>query len=171
MQQSTVFKVLVTAVAAIASPAVASDKDANAVYERMAKSFSLLDPAGLNSVYAPNATYTPRVARFGHHDRATLINGMTGFQQQVKAKGGHVDIRFRLVERKRFGDLYVDHGFVRTSFSMEKGSPACVTNAKFMTVLAKQPNGDFAIVGDADSESPADEFDKARPVEGLKFDR
>lgn len=154
-----------------ATPAAASDQAANAVYERMVASYAALDPAGLEKVYAPNATYSSRNARMTIHDRKTLMSGLSGFQQQVKAKEGNVDIRFRIVERKRFGDLYVDHGYVRTAYTLEKGAAPTVTNGKFMTVLAKQPEGHWAIVSDADSDTPADAFDKAVPVEGLKFDR
>jgi len=153
------------------APAAASDADANAVYERMVASYAALDPAGLERVYAPNATYSSRNARATIHDRKRLMSGLTGFQQQVKGKGGSVDIRFRIVERKRFGDLYIDHGYVRTAYTLEQGGAPTVTYGKFMTVLAKQPEGHWAIVSDADSDTPPDAFDKAVPVEGLKFDQ
>jgi ketosteroid isomerase-like protein len=158
-------------IAAAMSPAQASDKEANAVYERLTASYASLDPAGLERVYAPNATYSSRNPGLTIHDRKTLMKGLTGFQQQVKDKGGAVDIRFRIVERKRFGNLYVDHGYVRTAYTLGKDAAPTVTNGKFMTVLMKQPEGHWAIVSDADSEAPADAYERAAAVDGLKFDR
>ena len=154
-----------------ASPAVATNDAANAVYDRMAASYRALDPEALDRVYAAGATYNPRSAKARIDSYDKLMAGVSSFQQQVKAKGGTVDIRFRVVERKRLGDVYVDHGFVRTTYKMEQGGRETVSNGKFMTVLAKQPPGHWAIVGDADSETPHDAYDKALPVEGLKFDK
>jgi hypothetical protein len=38
-------------------------------------------------------------------------------------RGRGLDIKFRLVERKRFGDVYVDNGYMRTSVWPKKGAP------------------------------------------------
>ncbi|WP_106640469.1 YybH family protein [Allosphingosinicella vermicomposti] len=156
---------------ALGSPAAANDEAANAVYERMAASYRALDPASLDKVYAPGATYNPRNAKAGIDDYQRLMTGLSGFQRQVKDKGGHVDIRFRVAERKRLGDVYIDHGFVRTTYILEKGGAPIISNGKFMTVLAKQPDGNWAIVSDADSDTPPEAFDKAVPVAGLKYDQ
>lgn len=161
---------IVAVLAAMPVPALANDADANAVYTRMAASYAALDPAGLESVYAPDARYNSRNSRLGTHDRAQVLKGGAGFQQMVRDKGGNIDIRFRLIARQRFGDVYVDHGYVRTTYKMTSDGTATVSNGKFMTVLAKQPDGRWAITGDADADTPADSFDKAVRIDGLKYD-
>lgn len=155
----------------LATPAAAADSDANAVYERMAAAHRALDTAGLESVYAPEATYLSRNPRFDIHSRATILSGSRSFHNAARAKGGAIDIRIRIVDRKRFGDVYVDNGYVRSTYTASEGAVPTVTTGKFATVLARQSNGSWAIVTDADSDTPPAAFDDARPVAGLKFDR
>ena len=151
--------------------AEASDVEANAVYERMVASYAALDPTLLETVYAPDATYLSRNGKLDIHRRDMVMKGMRDFHEQLKANGGKVSMRFRIVERKRFGDVYVDNGYVRTTIIPAKDAPARTTTGKFVTVIAKQPAGHWSFVTDADSDTPAEAFDRATPVEGLKFDK
>lgn len=156
----------------VAMPAAtrASDAEANAVYERMVASYAALDPVALETVYAADATYLSRNGKLDIHKRDRVMQGMRSFHEQLRVDGGKMEIKVRIVERKRFGDVYVDNGYVRSTYTPGKAQPARTTTGKFVTVLAKQPSGRWAFVTDADSDAPADAFDKASPVAGLKFD-
>lgn len=162
---------MAAALVAMAAPARADDAAANAVYERMQAAYTALDPSGLETVYAPDATYLSRGPQMGIDRRDTIIRMTGGFHQRMRQSGGQIAMKFRLVERKRFGDVYVDNGYIRTTMKMSKDAPEQVTYGKFVTVIAKQPDGHWAFVSDADSDTPAANFDKAQPVAGLKFDK
>jgi ketosteroid isomerase-like protein len=161
-----------TLAATAAAPALANDAAANAVYERMQALGSEADSkALLEKVYGQDATYLPGHKDMGIDRRDTIIKMMAGSHQRLQNAGGHIDVKFRIVERKRFGDLYVDNGYMRTSVKPKTDAPEQVSYGKFVTVIAKQPEGHWAFVTDADSDTPAANFDDAKPVEGLKFDR
>lgn len=165
-------KWLVTAALLAAPQAVcANDADANAVYARLAEGYAALDPAMMESVYAPGATYLPQDSGARIDTRETIMRGILGFQDKLRSTGGSLTLRFRLVDRKHFGDVYVDNGYVRTTIVSAKGAEPRVMTSKFATVLARQPDGRWAIVTDAASDTPADAFDQAAAVPGLKFDR
>jgi uncharacterized protein (TIGR02246 family) len=165
-------KCLMIAVAMIVPTAAqASDAAANAVYDRMVAAYKAYDPAQLETVYAPDATYLSRSGRLDIHRRDQVRRGLTGYIQQLKTKGSKVDMKFRVVERKRFGDVYVDNGYVRTTVTPADGTAPQVTTGKFLTVLAKQPGGHWSFVSDADSETPAEAFDRAVRIGGVKFDQ
>lgn len=59
---------------------------------------------------------------------------------------------------------------MRHAVKPAKDLPEQVTYDKFVTVIAKPPDGDRAFVTDAEWETPAANFDNATPVAGLKFD-
>jgi ketosteroid isomerase-like protein len=164
-------RLMILALGLLSAPAAASDAAANAVYDRMIAAHRALDTTQLETVYAPGATYLSRNGRFDIHSRPTILRGSKGFHDAFRANGGSVDIKIRLVERKRFGDIYVDNGYVRSTYISAKGAAPTVTTGKFATVLARQPSGSWAIVTDADSEAPAAAFDSAVPPAGLKFDQ
>lgn len=161
------------AVAALsAAPARADDAAANAVYERMQASGAAADPAALlDKVYGAGATYLPGHKDVGIEPRAAVIGMMAGSQQHLRKAGGQIAVKFRVVDRKRFGDVYVDNGYMRTAVKPGKDAPEQVSYAKFAAVIAKQPEGHWAFVTDADSDTPAANFDGAKPVAGLKFDQ
>lgn len=160
------------ALIASATSAYASDAAANAVYERMQAAGASAEPAALlDKVYAPGSTYLPGHKEAGIDRRDAVIRMMAGSQQHLRKAGGRIDLKFRVVDRKRFGDVYVDNGYMRTAVKPAKDAPEQVTYAKFATVVAKQAEGHWAFVTDADSETPAANFESARPVAGLKFDR
>lgn len=159
------------AVGTLTSFAQASDKDANAVYERMQAAYTSLDASGLETVYAHDATYLPRSAKAGVNDRATIRRGLKGFIDQVQGSHGTITVSFRVVERKRFNDIYIDNGYVRTIVDKGDGSAVTVSNGKFLTAIARQPEGHWAFVSDSDSETPAALFDTAKPLPGVKFDQ
>jgi ketosteroid isomerase-like protein len=153
-----------------AVPAIASDAEANQVYVRIAAAHAALDTARLDQVYSADATYLSRNGRHDIHKRETIMRGSKAFHRAYRAQGGSVAIKFRIVERKRFGDVYVDNGYVRSTHVAARGAKPTVTTGKFTTVLAKQASGAWAIVNDADSDAPSAAFDRASPVAGLKFD-
>jgi ketosteroid isomerase-like protein len=163
---------IVPALAAFAAtPARADDTAANAVYERMQASGAATHPAALlEKMYAPDSTYLSGYKDAGIDRRDTVLKMMVGSQQHLRKGGGHIDMKFRAVERKRFGDIYVDNGYMRTAVKPAKDVHEQVTYGKFVTVIAKQPDGHWAFVTDADSDTPAANFDNAAPVAGLKFD-
>ncbi len=168
------YTVAAVAAALCAAPARADDSAANAVYERMQASFNATAAEAapiLETVYAPGASYLPRHKEAGIDGRETILKGMTGFLEQLRKNGGQIETKFRVVERKRLGDVYVDNGYMRTTLKMSKDAPERVMFGKFATVLARQAAGHWAFVNDADSETTNTQFDNAKPVPGLKFDR
>ncbi|WP_147417674.1 YybH family protein [Sphingomonas cavernae] len=163
---------LLIAAALLAAPCVAqaSDTEANAVYERMIAAYAKLDPALIESVYAPGATYLPQGSTARIDTRETIIRGVLGFQEQLRASGGSLSMKMRIVDRKRFDGVYVDNGYVRTTVIPASGAAPRVTTSKFATVVARQANGRWAIVTDAASATPAEAFDQAVAISGAKFD-
>jgi hypothetical protein len=166
------FLIAALSVAALGVPAHASDAEANAVYERFQATATASDPTALlEKVYAAGSTYLPRHKEAGVEPRDAVIKMVGGSQRHLRSGGGQIDIRFRVVERKRLGNIYIDNGFMRTTVRPSEGAPEQVTYGKFATVIAKQPEGHWAFVADADSESTANRFDNAKPAAGAKFDR
>lgn len=159
------------AIAIVAVPAQANDAAVNAVYDRFAAAYAALEPAKLDQLYAPDATYLSRSPRLAIQNRDSILKGMGGFLDQVKANGGRLDIKFRVTDRKRFGDVIVDNGYMRLTTKPSKDVAEQLTDAKFILVMAKQPDGRWTFVSDADIETPAGSYDNAQPVQGVKFDR
>jgi ketosteroid isomerase-like protein len=156
----------------LGAPAQADDAAANAVYERMQASSTAADPASLlEKVYGVGATYLPRHKEAGIERREAVLRMLIGSQKHLRRTGGQIDMKFRLVDRKRIGDVYIDNGYIRSAVKPAKDAPEQVTYGKFVTVIAKQPEGHWAFVSDADSETPAANFNSAKPVAGLKYDR
>ena len=160
-----------SAAAAVTPPAAANDGAANAVYERMQASSTADDPTSLlETVYAPNATYLPGHRELGIDGREAVLKNMAQSQQHLRKAGGRVDLKFRVVDRKRFGDIYVDSGYMRMAVKPAQGATEQIRYSKFVTVLARQPGGDWAFVADSESEAPLERFEKALRTEGVKFD-
>lgn len=159
-------------VASSGGPAHASDAEANAIYERFQATTTSPDPAALlEKVYAVGSTYLPRQKEAGVQPRDAVIRMIGGSQQHLRKGGGRMSIQFRVVERKRLGDVYIDNGFMRTTVRPSSEAAEQVTYGKFVTVIANQPDGHWAFVADADSDSTATNFDNAKPAAGAKFDR
>lgn len=163
---------LLTILTACALPnfAHASDQCVNDVYGRMRAAYASLDPAQLETVYAPDATYLPRSAKASVNTRETIRRGQTGFIDQVRARNGNIKISFRVSGRKRFDDVYIDHGYVRTVIEYGDGTPSIISNGKFLAAIARQSDGHWAFISDSDSETPPVSFDTAKPVSGLRYD-
>lgn len=168
----SVYSTLTAAIALLASTdAAASDEAANAVYERLQASCTAADPGTLlEKVYAPGATYLAGHKDVGIDTREGVLRIMIGSQQHLRKSGGLVDLKFRVIDRKRLGGAYVDSGYMRVSVKPGAEAAEQVSYAKFVTVVAPQPGGYWAFVTDAESETPPASFAQARPVEGLKFD-
>jgi ketosteroid isomerase-like protein len=168
------FFTIAAAVASLsAAPALANDSAVNAVYERIQASFNATAAEAapiLETVYAPGASYLPRHKEAGIDGREAILRGMTGFLGQLRKSGGQIETRFRVVERKRLGNVYVDNGYMRTTLRVSKDAPERVMYGKFTTVLAQQAAGHWAFVNDADSETSNTQFDNAKRVPGLKYD-
>ena len=162
----------VAALAAIAIPGsvLASDRDVNAVYERMQEAYASLDIARLETVYAPDATYLPRSPKADVNTRETIRRGLSGFIDQMRSKNGAVKVSFRVIERKRFNDIVLDNGYVRTVIQPGDGTPPSTTYGKFFTAIALQPDGRWAFVSDSDSETTSASFTHAKALAGVKFD-
>lgn len=156
--------------ASSSAAAGASDVAANAVYDRMIEAHRALRTDELETVYAPGASYLSRNGTFDIHGREQILRGTRRFHDQLRAGGGSITIRIRVVDRKRYGDLFVDTGYVRTTYVLKSDAPGTTTTGKFVTVLARQVGGDWAIVTDADADAPAAAFDAATAISGLKFD-
>ncbi len=155
-----------------AAPAQAEDRAANSVYERMQSSSTASDPEMvLEKVFGSEATYLPGHKELGIERRDTFLRMMAGSQQHLRKAGGAIDIKFRVIDRKRLGGVYVDSGYMRTTIRPKKDGPEQVSYGKFLTVIAKQRQGHWAFIADADSETPAANFENARPLDGVKFDQ
>lgn len=153
-------------------PARANDAAANAVYERMQASTTASDPTALlGKVYAKDATYLPGYKELGIESRDAVIETMVGSQQHLRKVGGKIEIKFRLVNRKRLGNVFVDNGYMRTAITPKLNAAEQVAYSKFATVITKQKGGHWAFVTDAESDTPAENFDNAKAVAGLKFDQ
>ena len=166
------FALAIMGLAAIAFPesTLASDRDANAVYERMQEAYASLDGAKMETVYAPDATYLPRSPKADVNTRETIRRGLSGFIDQIRSKNGTIKVSFRVIERKRFNDIVLDNGYVRTVIQPGDGTPPRTTYGKFFTAIALQPDGRWAFVSDSDSETPAASFTSAKALAGVKFD-
>jgi len=168
MKGPTVFGVAVALL--LPTAASADDAEANALYARLSAAHAALDTAALEPLYAPGATYLPRSGRFAIQSREEIVRRERASHDGMRANGGSIELRFRVTDRKRFGDVYVDNGYMRTVISRSKSEPATTVTSKFILVMARQPDGRWALVSDADSDAPADAYDGARSVAGLKFD-
>ena len=154
----------------LANIAYASDQDVNAVYERMQAAYASLDASRLETVYAPDATFLPGSPKANVNTRESIRRGLTGAIDQVRASKGSIKVSFRIVERKRFDGIYIDNGYVRSVIDKGDGKSPVVSNGKFHTAIARQPEGHWAFVSDSDSETPAASYDTAKPLPGLKYD-
>jgi ketosteroid isomerase-like protein len=161
------------AIAALLSPvdAQASAREPNELYEGFAKAHAALGTAGLEPLYAPGATYLPRSRRFAIQTRDEILQRERASHDGMRANGGSIQLKFRISDRKRFGDLVVDNGYMRSIIRRSKSDPVIETTSKFILVMARQSDGRWALVSDADSDAPRQAYDALRPVPGLKYDK
>jgi hypothetical protein len=157
--------------AAIASPAMASNEEANLLYSRFTEAFAKLDSAALEPLYAPGATYLPRSGAFAIQSRDQILARERASHLALSRQGGSLRLEFRIVSRQGFGEAYVDNGYMRSTWRASATAEPKVTVSKFILVMARQPGGNYALVSDADSDAPAEAWDKARETPGLKYDR
>lgn len=162
-----------TTTAALLFPVEAqtSARRPNELYTAFSKAHAALHTAGLEPLYAPQATYLPRSARFAIQTRNEILRRERASHDMMRANGGSIQLKFRVSDRKQFGDLVVDNGYMRSAIRRSKSDPVIETTSKFILVMARQKDGRWALVSDADSDAPAEAYDELRPVGGHQYDR
>ncbi len=161
-----------TAAVAAHNPAArqAVDADVNAIYDRMSAAYAARDPAALARVYARDALVFPSQANAAPvigHER--IEKGPGSFLAATKAKGGALDIRFRVTARRLLGESALDTGVYRLTVTDAAGNRE-VQVGKFMTVAARGHDGRWSFVADTDTPMPASAWNAAKPHPGAKFD-
>ena len=156
-----------TTTAALLFPVEAqtSARRPNELYTAFSKAHAALHTAGLEPLYAPQATYLPRSARFAIQTRNEILRRERASHDMMRANGGSIQLKLRA------SDLVVDNGYMRSAIRRSKSDPVIETTSKFILVMARQKDGRWALVSDADSDAPAEAYDELRPVGGHQYDR
>jgi ketosteroid isomerase-like protein len=152
------------ALALLSLPAVVNAADQmkpDDLYVRFAEAHAALDSRALHPLYAPGATYLPRTGRFDIQTRDEILEREKTSHAAMRTNGGSIRLSFRITDRRHFGDLVVDNGYMRSVVRRTKDEPALAVTSKFILVMARQPDGRWALVSDADSDAPAEAYDGA----------
>lgn len=155
---------------AFATPALATDREVNAVYDRMSAAYVTLDRASLSTVYAADAILLPASQTLGPLiGQAAILDYFKVPFDRAAASGEQMRLDFRIVQRRWHGNIAVDVGYYR--FTRQKGTTKQTSVGKFTTTVARQPDGSWAFVSDADTPCPPELWDQAREASGVRFDR
>ena len=134
------------------------------LYLRFSEAHAKLDTRALHLLYAPGATYLPRAGRFDIQTREKILEREKASHDAMRMNGGSIRLSFRVTDRKRFGDVVVDNGYMRSVIRRSKDEPANTSTSKFILVMARQPDGRWALVSDADSDALAEAYDTSSHV-------
>lgn len=157
----------------VSAPVAArDDAGVNGGYERMSAAYATLDAARLEGVFHPALVTPPsdatRPAVLGGRAMEALIaRGLA----RLRETGRTAELKFRVTHRSwADADTAVDLGVLRMTVKSGDATPR-VTYARFLTTIAKQPDGRWSFLVDAPAPAEAQAWDAAAPAPNAKFDQ
>lgn len=125
-----------------------------AAYDRVSAAYAAADSALLVEAYAPDAVVFPSaVGAEPLIGRESIRSGVGAMLDQAAASGARLSLGFEITRRRQLDGAVVDTGLYRLMERRETGECRIMVG-KFLTVLAPQPDGDWAFVADTDTPMP-----------------
>lgn len=124
------------------------------VYDRMTRSYELLDLEMVAQLYTEDASYIlPSPEAEVLKGRERIQETFRGFFESIEDNDASLRIDFRFVTRKVYGDVAHDIGYYRVTTSKD-GAVRSQSTGKFATVIEKGNDGVWRFAVDAYSSAP-----------------
>jgi len=134
------------------------------VYDRMTRSYELLDLEMVGQLYTKDASYIlPSPEAEVLKGRERIQETFRGFFESIEENDASLRIDFRFVTRKVYGDVAHDIGYYRVTTSKD-GAIQSRSTGKFATVIEKGDDGVWRFAVDAYSSAPDAAYDAIDPV-------
>lgn len=146
--------------------AVENDKTAHSqaidlLYQQFSKAYETLDLDLVSSLYTADARFLTRSPNQVTLDgREAIRASFASYFEWAKNNNRHINISFRIVERRIADSLAYDTGYYLLK-SKPKEAQEFVDEGsvgKFVTVMGLQPDGSWKFLLDGDSPAPYDAF-------------
>jgi len=133
------------------------------VYDRMTRSYELLDLEMVGQLYTEDASYIlPSPETEVLKGRERIQETFRGFFESIEDNDASLRIDFRFVTRKVYGDVAHDIGYYRITTSKD-GAVRSRSTGKFATVIEKGGDGVWRFAVDAYSSAPDAAYDALDP--------
>jgi len=167
------FLIISTSSNALNNSITEKNRGADKVYQSLSNAFTLLDPKEMTNVYDTNGIYVSARSELsilsGHDELYKIYNK---YFNSLKQHNSSIDLRFRVTNR--FIDTKTTHdiGYYLVTIipAIETKQPPRQHAGKFMITLNQQEDGHWAILSEANSQSPNASFINAKEVDGLYYD-
>lgn len=131
----------------------------DSVYAAFSRAYKSLDAKSITRLYTNNAVVT----NLYRHDAPSTIVGsqeinayFDNFFGQFPSRSQHLELVFKVSQRRKIGNEYFDNGYYRLTILKNKETVQTLYG-KFATVLVEE-NGKWKFRSDATSDADPDEF-------------
>ncbi len=152
-----------------------SDNDViNANYKVFSSGFENLDLDSIDTIYADDAVYISETLDkeivTGKDDILALYSV---FFKKIAKKSAHIDVDFRIINRKLTEKTATDVGYYLVRFHPRKetGEPTSVFSGKFVLVSRKVGKQQWQFIVDSNTKANPDFYFTAKPVSNLYYGR
>jgi uncharacterized protein (TIGR02246 family) len=139
----------------------------NAVYKRFSEAYTHLDADGIASTYAEDGVEVyllagaPPAIVYG---RESIREEIKRFFDQVRTRGHHLSVTFRVMHREITDNRSFDTGFYHVSV-LERETEIRSLYGKVAIILQRKSDGAWEYLYDANGSATQEEFEKAVPIQ------
>ena len=146
------------------------DEKVNAIYTRMSEGYASLDVNLMKKVYDSDYVYVAP----GKHDPVwkgleDMLFKDGRFFTEMQERKNRVSIKFRVIDRKKTGQMVADVGF----YSFQITSPdqnVDTSYGKFLITSILQSNGHWLFYSDMDVDALKKDYEGVKKISELKYD-
>ncbi len=144
----------------------------NHFYNQFVTAYEQLDESVFEQLYAIDASYVPeqqsKQITFG---RDNIVDLYRAFFNKIKKKKAHIQVDFRVIERRIDGNSATDVGYYLIHFypPKETEEPISEFAGKFVMVSKKKSDGKWYLSVDTSNRSDPDFYFNAKPTANLYY--
>ncbi|MCL1089423.1 DUF4440 domain-containing protein [Shewanella profunda] len=157
------------------NPSVASvDRLINANYPKFIKAFTALEAEVTRDIYAEDASYlSESQSKEIYYGRENIVGIYQKFFDKIRTKKAHIDVDFRILNRKIMGNSAIDTGYYLVRFypAEETGEPVSEFAGKFAIGTRKVATDLWQITLDTNNRAEPSFYHNAKPVPNLYYGR
>ncbi|MCH1931034.1 nuclear transport factor 2 family protein [Shewanella sp. A25] len=151
-----------------------TDQLINANYPLFLKAFNELSPEVTGEIYSQDASYlSESQSKEIYYGRESIIAIYQKFFDKIRGKNAHIDVDFRVLNRKVNGNTAIDTGYYLVRFypAKETGEPVSEFAGKFVIGTQKESNNRWSVSLDMNNRAEPSFYLNAKPVPNLYYGR
>ncbi|CAD6367637.1 YybH family protein [Shewanella putrefaciens] len=150
------------------------DRLINANYPQFIQAFTALDAEITRGIYAEDTSYlSESQSKEIYYGRENIVGIYQKFFDKIRAKKAHIDVDFRILNRKIVGNSAIDTGYYLVRFypAEETGEPVSEFAGKFAIGTQKVAKDLWQITLDTNNRAEPSFYHNAKPVPNLYYGR